>query len=133
MLDRVIDRLAIAHALARCRGQASDEEPALARLLPAFAPDGTRLGDSTVGLDWSRLPEASPSSGGTAEVVRRALDALPPRYRAASLIDTEALAPADVAAGLGEPLDAVRRRLHRARMAVRERLTAHLSMAASPH
>jgi hypothetical protein len=67
-------------------------------------------------LDWSQLPEDCLSSPGTAQILQRTLDALPARHRAAVLVDTEGMAAADVAAGLGEPPEMVRRRLHEVRM-----------------
>ena len=67
------------------------------------------------------------SAPGATEVRRRTLAALPARHRAAVLIDTEALAPQDVAAGLGETTETVRRRLHQVRMPVRERLTGYFA------
>jgi len=133
MLERLIDRLTIAQALARCRDSAQDG-PGVERALPVFASAGRRVGNPWVlGLDWSRLPEAYLSSPGASEVLRRALDALPARHRATVLIDAEGVAPADVAASLGEPPEHVRRRLHQARMAVRERLTEYFAAATARH
>ena len=129
MLERLIDRLTIAQALARCRGR-EDDVTGVQSSLPGFTSAGSREGDPWVlRLDWSQMPENYLSSPGTAEILQRAVDSLPPRYRAALLVDTEGVATADVAAGLREPPEKVRRRLHEARMVVRERLTAYFASA----
>jgi len=65
--------------------------------------------------------------------IQRAIAALSPRDRAALLVDSGGLALADVALGLGEPLARVRRRLHRARMLVRERLNRYFAAATTPY
>jgi len=132
-LRGVIDRLTVALALARCPARNDDEELALERALPVFTPTGSRLGDPWVlGLDWSRLPEEYLSSPGVAEILDRTLEALSARYRAAALVvDTEGVAAADVAAGIGEPLETVQRRLHRVTMALRERRSDHFAATSS--
>lgn len=131
MLQSVIDRLTIARALARCRARNDDEEIVVERWLPVFTSAGSRVGDPWVlGLDWSRLSEECLSSPGVAEILHRTLEALSARYRATALVDTEGVAAADVAAGIGEPLEAVQRRLHWLRMALRERLTHYFARQA---
>lgn len=127
-LRGVIDRLTVALALARCPARNDGEELALKRALPVFTSAGSRLGDPWVlGLDWSRLPEGYLSSPGVARILHRTLEALSPRCRAAALVDTDGVAAPDVAAGIGEPLETVQRRLHQVRMALRERLTDHFA------
>jgi RNA polymerase sigma-70 factor, ECF subfamily len=57
-------------------------------------------------------------------MVRRAIDALPPHYRAVVVLrDIEELSNEEAAEVLGEPVSAIKSRLHRARMALREQLT----------
>lgn len=128
MLEHLIDRLAVAHALRRCPVPADDDGLTLERWLPVFTSAGPRVGEPWhLCFDWSTLPWRRLASPAALEVLGRTLDALPARYRAAVLIDSEGVAPADVAAGLGEPPAVVRRRLHRVRSALRERLTAHFT------
>lgn len=136
MLRRMIDRSAVARALARAR----DPRDALRRAatapgeLPAFAADGTRVGDErAILLDWARFPREYLEGPGAIAEIHRAIDALTPRDRTVLLVDSEGLALADVAEGLGEPVARVRRRLHRARMLVRERLTRYFAAATAPH
>ncbi len=132
MLESMIDRLTIAHALARSPARTDDDGMGVERSLPVFTSTGAWVGDPwTLRLDWSRLPERELSSPAVVEIVDRALDALSARYRAAALVDTEGVAAADVAGGLDEPLETVRRRLHRVRMALREHLTDHFTRSGS--
>jgi RNA polymerase sigma-70 factor (ECF subfamily) len=63
-------------------------------------------------------------SGETHALVRRAIDLLPPHYRAVVVLrDIEELSNEEIAEILAEPVSAVKSRLHRARMALREQLT----------
>lgn len=134
MLRRVIDRSAIARALLRARSPRDPGESRVAPALPAFGPDGTRLGDPrALDLDWSLFPREYLHAPGAVSALNRALDMLPPRDRAALLVDSEGLDLHDVARGLGEPVRRVRRRRHRARMIVRERLTEYFAAATTPH
>ena len=92
------------------------------------------LGDPrTLHLDWSRFPREYLRGPGAVAALNSALDSLSARDRAALLVDTEGLALRDVARGLQEPVVRVRRRLHRARMIVREELTAYFAAATTPH
>jgi hypothetical protein len=114
---------------AHCGGAAT-----VGHALPTFGPDGTRVGDPrALLLDWSRFPHEYIEGPGAAAALHRGLDALPSRDRAALLVDTEGLALADVAQALGEPARQVRRRLHRARMFLRECLTEYFVAATTPH
>jgi hypothetical protein len=134
VLQRAIDRGAVARALARARSPREPGGPRVAPNLPAFGPDGTRVGDPrTLHLDWSRFPREYLHGPGAVVALNRALDTLSARDRAALLVDTEGLALRDVARGLREPVVRVRRRLHRARMIVREELTAYFAAATTPH
>jgi DNA-directed RNA polymerase specialized sigma24 family protein len=102
--------------------------------VPAFSPDGRRIGDPrALLLDWSGFPPEYLRGPGAVAALNRALDSLTGQDRAALLVDTEGLALRDVARGLDEPVVRVRRRLHRARMIVREELTAYFAAATTPH
>lgn len=134
MLRSLIDRGAVARALARARSPRAPGAPRTAPHVPAFGPDGRRTGDPrTLQLDWSGFPPEYLRGPGAIAALNRALDALAARDRAALLVDTEGLALRDVARGLDEPVVRVRRRLHRARMIVREELTAYFAAATTPH
>jgi RNA polymerase sigma-70 factor (ECF subfamily) len=116
-------------ALLRRRGKRRELEVSLEDQLPAFRDDGHRAGERSFLLaDWSSTAEEGLASGETQARVRRAIDLLPPHYRAVVLLrDIEELSNEEIAEILGEPVSSVKSRLHRARMALREQLT--LTMA----
>lgn len=130
-LGRALDRAAVARALARHRAETED---ASRSRLPRFGADGARLGDPhALRLDWAALLDDYLLAPGALAVLGRALDELPARDRAALLVETEGLEVADVATGLGEPIGRLRRRLHRVRMILRERLTDYFAAATARH
>lgn len=101
MLERLIDRLTIAQALAHCRGR-EDDVTGVQSSLPVFTSAGSRVGDPwMLRLDWSQMPEDYLWSPGITRILQRTADSLPPRHRAALLVDTEGVAAADVATGSG--------------------------------
>jgi len=122
-------------ALIKRRGRRADREIPLEPSLPAFLPDGHRAGDPAFLMaDWSQNPEASLLSQETREILRRGISALPDRYRAVLVLrDVEGLSNEEVAEAVGESVPCVKSRLHRARMALREKLSAHLRPPLCPH
>jgi RNA polymerase sigma-70 factor (ECF subfamily) len=120
-------RIATNVALMRRRTRRSDREVSLESRLPTFLPNGHRAGEREyVRADWSQTPEAELLSQETREVVRRAIDSLPDQYRVVLVLrDIEGLSNEDVAMAVSDSLAAVKSRLHRARMALREELTKH--------
>jgi RNA polymerase sigma-70 factor, ECF subfamily len=93
--------------------------------LPSYTADGHRQGDRTYLLrDWSATPDEVLLSEERRAVLGAALDALPAHYRAVLVLrDVEGLTSEEVADVLGESPSAVKARLHRARMVLREDLT----------
>lgn len=118
-------------ALLRRRGKRLELEVSLEDQLPTFRDDGHRAGERSYLLaDWSGNPEHEMLSGELHAHVRRAIDGLPPHYRAVVLLrDIEELSNEETAEILGEPVSSVKSRLHRARMALREQLTRILPAA----
>jgi RNA polymerase sigma-70 factor (ECF subfamily) len=118
-------RVAANAALIKRRGKRAELEVALEECLPRFKPDGHREGDrSFLIADWSQDPERDLLSGEARAILADALDRLPPHYRAVLVLrDVEELSNEEVAEALGEPVPAIKSRLHRARMALRELLT----------
>ena len=118
-------RVATNAALVKRRGRRSDREIQLDSLVPTFMPDGHRAGEREFVLrDWSRSPEAVLLSQETREVVQRAIGLLPEQYRAVLVLrDIEGLCNEEVAEIVGDTVAAVKSRLHRARMVLREALT----------
>ena len=121
-------RVAINGALIKGRGKRAAMEVPLEDYLPTFLEDGHREGDRTFLLaDWSQSPEDSLAAGEARAALERALGALPEDYRAVLVVrDVEGLSNEEAAALLGESLGAVKSRLHRARMALREEVTRAL-------
>ncbi|MBI2455208.1 MAG: sigma-70 family RNA polymerase sigma factor [candidate division NC10 bacterium] len=115
-------------ALIKRRGQRTEREVSLDSRLPAFLPDGHRAGDSALGgADWSQTPEADLLSRETRAILDRAIDALPAQYRAVLVLrDVEGLSNEEVAEAVGDSVAAVKSRVHRARLVLREGLTRHL-------
>jgi RNA polymerase sigma-70 factor (ECF subfamily) len=124
-------RVATNRALLRRRGKRVELEVSLEDQLPAFKDDGHRAGERSFLLaDWSASAEEGMLSGETHALVRRAIDLLPPHYRAVvALRDIEELSNEETAEILNEPVSSVKSRLHRARMALREQLTRVMSAA----
>jgi RNA polymerase sigma-70 factor (ECF subfamily) len=121
-------RVATNTALLKIRGRRADREVPLEPQLPSFLPDGHRLGDPAyVSADWSQTPETELLSREIRDILQRAIDGLPDTYRAVLVLrDIEGLSNEAVAEVVGETVPAVKSRLHRARMALREELTRRL-------
>lgn len=121
-------------ALLRRRGKRLELEVSLEDQLPTFREDGHRAGERSFLLaDWSASAEDEMLSGELHGHVRRAIDMLPPHYRAVVLLrDIEELSNEATAEILGEPVSSVKSRLHRARMALREQLTRVLPAGSPP-
>jgi RNA polymerase sigma-70 factor (ECF subfamily) len=115
-------------ALIKRRGKRAEVEVSLDSQLPTFLPDGHRAGDPAfVMVDWSQTPEADLLTRETREILHKAIEALPDRHRLVLVLrDVEGLSNEEVAEVVGESVAAVKSRLHRTRMALREKLTRHL-------
>ena len=73
--------------------------------------------------DWSQLPEAAAADGELRKALARAVDRLPDLYKAVFLLrEVEELSTEDCAEILGVTSDAVKTRLHRARLMLRKTL-----------
>jgi RNA polymerase sigma factor (sigma-70 family) len=121
-------RVATNTALLKIRSRRADREIPLESQLPSFLPDGHRAGDPAyLNADWSQTPEAEILSRETRDILQRAIDGLPDTYRAVLVLrDIEGLSNEEVAEEVGETVPAVKSRLHRARMSLREELTRRL-------
>ncbi len=115
-------------ALIKRRGRHPEREVPFDSGLPTFLPDGHRAGDRDFLLaDWSQTPENESLSQETRTILSRAIDALPDQYRTVLVLrDVEGLSNEEVAEVVGDSLAAVKSRLHRARMVLREELTRQL-------
>lgn len=77
--------------------------------------------------DWSRLPEGQILDAELKETLERAIGELPENYRSVMLLrDVEELSTSNTAQILDLSEDVVKTRLHRARLAVRQKLDEYL-------
>jgi hypothetical protein len=85
VLRSLIDGGAVARALARGLRPRAPGGPRVTPDLPAFGPDGRRLGDPrALHLDWSRFPPEYLHGPGAVAALNRALDSLSARDRGRS-------------------------------------------------
>jgi len=99
------------------------EEVSLDELRPRSDGSGERVEIA----DWSALPEKLASDSELRRALREAVQELPDLYRAVFLLrDVENLSTDDAAQVLDVSTDAVKTRLHRARLMVRKQLDEHL-------
>lgn len=83
--------------------------------------------------DWRDLPESAVSSSEAAAEMQQAIASLSPALRAVFLLrDVEGLSTQETAQALGLSESAVKVRLHRARLHLRERLAAYFDDYARP-
>ena len=116
-------RVAINTALMKLRARRGARELPVEEAGPAFRPDGQHARPVA---DWSALPEDQLLSVERRRVLTEAIEALPPDYKAAVVLrDIEGLSIHEAADVLGVSVAAVKSRLHRARLALRERLAAY--------
>ncbi|MBI4873608.1 MAG: sigma-70 family RNA polymerase sigma factor [Acidobacteria bacterium] len=101
------------------------QELSLEQFLPASDEDG---GHRRLQIaDWSELPDSQLLRGELREVLGRAIGELPEIYRAVLLLrDVEELSTEETATVLDVSLEVVKTRLHRARLAVRQKLDEYL-------
>lgn len=96
-------------------------------LLPQFDDDGRHLEPIE---DWSESAGELVVQSELREKLQQAVDALPPDYRTAFLFhDVEGLSNPEIAEMLGISLPAVKSRVHRSRLFLRQKLTHYLSPA----
>jgi RNA polymerase sigma-70 factor (ECF subfamily) len=96
-------------------------------VLPALDEEGRHFEPMD---DWSSRVDEQALQGELREVLEGAIDALPPEYRTAVVLhDIEGLSNPDIAEALGISLPAVKSRIHRSRLFLRQRLAEYLKTA----
>jgi RNA polymerase sigma-70 factor (ECF subfamily) len=116
-------RVATNTALMKLRGRRRKSHLAVEEEGPAFLPDGRHARPVA---DWSALPDDELLSAERRRMLAEAIEALPPDSKAVVILrDIEGLSNYEAAEVLGESVAAVKSRLHRARLALRERLAAY--------
>lgn len=116
-------RIATNAALMLLRRQRPEPHLSIEWELPRFTEDGWH---GRPVADWSELPEEWLLAREARQVLREAIDGLPPDYRAVVVLrDIEGLSNQEAAEALGTTVLAVKSRLHRAHLVLRERLAAY--------
>lgn len=107
------------------RRRAGEREVALEDLLLHAGEERSRIEAVD---DWSRKVEEPALQGEIRAVLQSAVDALPHDYRTAFLLhDVEGLSNPEIADSLGLSLPAVKSRIHRSRLFLRERLSNYMA------
>lgn len=100
-------------------------ELSLDEFLPAKHQDGNRVQIDIA--DWSSLPDGKAMRSEMRELLEKAIGELPEAYRSVILLrDMEELSTQETAQILDVSDDVVKTRLHRARLAIRQRLDEYL-------
>jgi RNA polymerase sigma-70 factor (ECF subfamily) len=101
------------------------QELSLDELMPVAHHDGDQVKLEIA--DWSSLPDQQLIRTELREVLRQAIAELPDLYRPVILLrDVEELSTEETAQVLDVSTDVVKTRLHRARLALRQKLDRHL-------
>lgn len=102
-------------------------EMSLDDVLPALDGDGRHFEPMD---DWSARVDDRALQGELRAVLEKAIAALPPDYRTALVLhDLEGLSNPDIAEALGLSLPAVKSRVHRSRLFLRQHLAAYMKAA----
>lgn len=123
MVSTWLHRIAVNAALMKLRKRRRKPEESIEVLLPAFREDGHHVEQFTA---WSEPVDVTLTRGETSAFVRRAIDELPESYRTILMMrDIDGLDTEETASLLGATTNAVKIRLHRARLALRSKLAPH--------
>ena len=119
-----LHRITVNAALMRLRSRKRIPEQSIDEMLPAFGDDGHRL---NVRSAWDAAADELLQREETCAMVRRSIDRLPEPYRVVLMLrDIEQLSTEEAAEAMSIKPGAVKTRLHRARMALRELLETEL-------
>lgn len=116
-------------ALGRLRKRKGGEEISIDEYLPRFRDDGHHLGPIA---DWSQEADKLLLTNDLRQIVRQAIDQLPPVDRAVVVMsDIEGIANREISEALGLTVPAVKARLHRTRLFLRGMLATRLGYSAA--
>jgi RNA polymerase sigma-70 factor (ECF subfamily) len=120
-----IYRIAANAAYEKLRSRRGKDEVSWEALLPAYDAEG-HLADA--GWDWTRAPDDPAIQAELRRRLRAAIDGLPPDYRTAFVLhDMEGLPNPEIADMLGISLPAVKSRVHRSRLFLRQQLAEYVA------
>jgi RNA polymerase sigma-70 factor (ECF subfamily) len=104
-----------------------DREISLDDLMPERRQGASAVGRPVEIPDVSSMPDEELQRAEIADILREAIESVPPHYRIVLVMrDMEQLTSREVAESLGLPETAVKMRLHRARLMVRKKVEAAL-------
>ena len=119
-LSTWLHRIAVNAALMKLRAKRRRPEESIDERLPRFHADGDH---THMPWSWGARGDAALGNAELRKAVRAAIDELPDLYRDVLLLrDIEELSTEEAASALGVTVAALKTRLHRARLALRERL-----------
>jgi RNA polymerase sigma-70 factor, ECF subfamily len=123
-----IYRITANAAYQKLRGRRGKEEVSWEEILPSFDADGHHL---EAVRDWTTAFEDPAVQAEARQRLQAAIDSLPADYRTAFVLhDLEGLPNPEVAEMLGVSLPAVKSRVHRSRLFLRQRLADYFERSA---
>ena len=124
-LSTWLHRIAVNAALMKLRTRRRKPEQSIEELLPGFLEDG-HFSQQTPGWRTAEFEDVAERRE-LAKLVRSSIDRLPVGYRNVLMLrDIEEFNTEETALAMGISLNAVKTRLHRARLALRELLEPHM-------
>jgi len=124
LLSTWLHRITVNAALMKLRSQKRRAEDSIDALLPTFKDDGHHREQF---IAWDERADAALERADTKRIVRAAIDQLPDSYRTVLVMrDIEGMSTDETATALELTPNAVKIRLHRARMALRTLIAPHL-------
>jgi len=119
-----IYRICVNTCLMRLRRSRKYETVSIEGFMPVFTEDGMHAGPVD---DWSKAVERKALNKELGQVIKRFMEDLPEKHRVVfALSDVEGMSNEETAKILGLTVPAVKSRLHRARLYLREQLSRYL-------
>jgi RNA polymerase sigma-70 factor (ECF subfamily) len=117
-------RICVNTCLMRLRGKRRNDTVAIEEFMPVFTEDGMHASPMD---DWSKEVERKALNEELGEMIRKFTEQLSEKYRVVFVLsDIEGLSNEETAKILGMTVPAVKSRLHRARLDLREQLSRYL-------
>ncbi len=117
-------RICVNTCLMRLRGKRRNETVAIEDFMPVFTEDGMHASPMD---DWSKEVERKALNEELGKMIRKFTEDLSEKYRVVFVLsDIEGLSNEETAKILGMTVPAVKSRLHRARLYLREQLSRYL-------
>ena len=117
-------RICVNTCLMRLRGKRRNDTVSIEEFMPVFTEDGMHASPMD---DWSKEVERKALNEELGQMIRRFTDQLSEKYKVVFVLsDVEGLSNEETAQILGLTVPAVKSRLHRARLYLREQLSRYL-------